>query len=122
MENNNTAIAETFYTAMGEKNVEAMEKYIHPEIQFSTPLVAIKGKEDYLEAVANFTAFFKTLTIRAKFGEGDQAMVVYDLDYPAPIGKLPAAALMTFQKELIVKIELFYDARPFEKKKSEILS
>jgi hypothetical protein len=35
---------------------------------------------------------------------------------PDPIGKLRAAVLMEFTDQLISKIELFYDGRPFEKK------
>lgn len=69
-----------------------------------------------LEATKNFMAFFKTLTLRAKFGFADQAMVVYDVDFPDPIGIIPTASLMTFQEELVTKIELFFDARPFDKK------
>jgi hypothetical protein len=113
MNQNIMAIAETFYITMAEKNLVALEKYVHTDIQFSAPLAKLQGKEAYFEAVKSFSAFFKILTIRAKFSEGDQAMVVYDLDCPAPIGRLPSAALMTFQTKLIIKIELFYDARPF---------
>ena len=115
MNQNNVAIAQTFYTAMGEKNIEAMEKYVHSDIQFIAPLAKLQGKEVYLEALKGFTAFFKTLTMRAKFGEGDQAVVVYDVDCPAPVGKVPSVALLTFQEGLITRIELFYDARSFNK-------
>jgi len=49
-------------------------------------------------------------------------MLAFDLDFPPPIGNLPIAALMTFKNKLIVKIELFYDARPVDMKKDEIFS
>ncbi len=55
--------------------------------------------------------FFNTLTIRAKFGSQDQAMLAYDIN--CPIGICRAAALVQFENGLIVSIELFYDARPF---------
>jgi len=116
MNENNVAVAEAYYTAMKEKNVEGMGKYLHPDVQFKGPLVEIKGKEAFLEAAKGFVTFFKTLTIRAKFGSGDQAMVVYDLDFPEPVGRLPTAGLITFQDGLIAKIELFCDGRPFDKK------
>jgi len=80
------------------------------------PLAKMTGKEAVIEAIKKFASFFKTLTIRAKFGFGDQAMVVYDSDFPEPIGNLSSVALMTFYEGLITKIELFFDARPFEKK------
>jgi hypothetical protein len=47
-------------------------------------------------------------------------MFAYDMIVPAPIGKFRPALLMEFTDRLISKIELFYDCRPFEEKKSEI--
>jgi hypothetical protein len=55
----------------------------------------------------------KALHLRAGFASGDQAMLVYDLEFQDPIGSCPTANLMTFQDGLIRTIELFYDARPF---------
>ena len=116
MTKNNAAIAEEYYTLMGKKDIESLEKHLHPKVQFTGPLAKMMGKEAVLEATKKFASFFKALTIRAKFGFGDQAMIVYDLDFPEPNGNLSSAALMTFHEGLITKIELFYDARPFEKK------
>lgn len=115
MNQNNVAIAKTFYTAFGEKNIETMEKYLHPDVQLITPLSQLQGKEAYLEAVTNFMAFFKALTIRAAFGEEDQALIVYDLDCSPFIENASAAALMTFQDGLIIRNELFHDTSPFNK-------
>lgn len=110
------SIAQGFYTAMGNKNVKDMEKHLHPNVQFMAPLATANGKEAYLEALKGFTSYFNTLTIRAAFGSKDQAMVVYDVDFPAPVGKCPTAVHLTFEDELITKIQLFYDGRLFEKK------
>jgi len=114
--NNNIAIAEAYYTAMAEKNIAGMEKYLHPDVRLISPLAEILGKEAVLESAKKLIALFKTLTIRAKFGSEDQAMLAIDLDYPAPIGNLRTAVLMTFKDGLITKNELFFDARPFDKK------
>lgn len=108
--------AEAYYKAISEKKMDVLEKYLHPEVEFIGPLAESKGKEAILEATKRFAAFFKTLTIRSKFGTEDQAMIIYEVAFPEPIGNLRSASLMTFQKDLITKIELFYDARPFEKK------
>jgi hypothetical protein len=110
------AIAEAYYKAMGEKNAGAVEKYLHPDIQFIAPLAKLTGKENVLEAAKRFTLLFKSLKIRCKFGSENQAMIVYDLECPEPIGSFSSTSLMTFHEGLISKIELFYDARPFEKK------
>ena len=115
MNQKNMAIANTFYTAFGEKNLETMEKYLHPDVQLITPLSTLQGKEAYLDAVKGFMVFFKALTIRATFGEGDQTVVVYDLECGEGIGKTSAVALMTFQEGLIIRNELFHDISPYAK-------
>ena len=47
-------------------------------------------------------------------------MFAYYMVAPKPIGKFRAAVMMEFTDQLISKIELFYDASPFQEKKSEI--
>jgi hypothetical protein len=49
------------------------------------------------------------------FGSESQAMLTYDADFGEPIGICRTAVLMAFRDDLIERIELFYDARPFEK-------
>lgn len=122
MHKTNIAIAEAYYAAMAKEDAFGMESCLHPDVQFIGPLAEMTGKEAVLEAAKKFAAFFKTLTIRARFGSGDQVMLAYDFEFPAPIGKFSAAVLMTFQGGLIAKFELFYDARPFEQKKDRIFS
>lgn len=107
------ATAEAFYTAFGEKTIEAMAQYLHPDVQLTTPLIKRQGKASYLEAAKGFASAFDTLTIRTAMAEGDEAVVVYDVDFPAPIGKVRTAALITFQDRLISRIELFFDATLF---------
>ena len=119
---NNVAIAEAYYKAMGEKDLESIGKYLHPDVQFIGPLAKKSGKEDVLEAAKNFCVLFKTVTIRAKLGEGNVVMLVNDLEFPDPVGMFPTAVLMRFQEGLIERIELFYDPRPLLEHKDKIFS
>jgi len=117
MSKNNLAIAETYYKALGEKNIEATEKYLNVDVQCIGPLVKVVGRGNVVEANKKFISLFKTLKIRSSFASQDQAMIVYDLECEAPVNIFSAAALLTFKDNLICKIELFYDARPFDVKK-----
>lgn len=116
------AIAVAYYTALGEKNIELVKKYLHPEIQFTDPQEKVVGKEAVVNAAKGFTAIFKSLTIRVKFGSEDQAMIVYDLEIPSFNKNLRAASLLSFREGLISKIELIYDTKCFTEKKEEVLS
>lgn len=105
------AVAVAYYTALGNKDMEEVKKYLHPDIQFSDPQESVVGREAVLKAAKGFTAIFKALTIHAKFGSENQAMIVYDVNIPGLSKNLRAASLLSFQEGLISNIELVYDTR-----------
>lgn len=122
MSEKNIASAVAYYHAMSNKDLAAMEKYIHPDVRLVSPLAKITGKAAVLNSVKHFLAVFNKLTVRAQFGAGNQVMLAYDLDCPSPLDAIRGAVLLTFQDGLIIHYELFYDARPFETKKDEIFA
>lgn len=119
---NHAAQAEKYYSLVGEKNIDAVKKFLHPDVEFYGPLANLKGKEAVAQATYHFMNSFKSLTIRAKFGEGDQAMVVYDVDIPGIAKEFPGASLLNFRDGLIVRIQLFYDGGRIMAKKDEIFT
>ncbi len=120
MPNKNLVSAVAYYQAMNNKDLTTIEKYLHANVRLISPLAEVTGKEAVLNSVKHFLPVFNKLTIRAQFSSGDQVMLAYDLDCPAPIGLYRGAVLLTFQEGLIARYELFYDARPLEKKRDEI--
>lgn len=116
MNKNNMEIAKSYYTAIGQKNIQEVERYLHPHVHVISPLIEKNGKKAALEALKGFIAAFNTLTIRTAFSSHDQAMLAVNVEYPAPIGNLRTASLISFQDGLIVKVELFFDGRPFEQR------
>ncbi len=102
-----------YYTALGQKSLEEVKKHLHPDIQFTDPQEKVIGKEAVLKAAKGFTGIFKTLTIHAKFGSEDQAMIIYDVEIPGFAKKLRAASLLSFKEGLISKIDLIYDTLCF---------
>lgn len=122
MKINHAELGQKYYQNVGEKNIEAMEKFLHEEVELHSPLAVAKGKEAVVKATSNFMKSFNTLTIRSVFGSEEQAMVVYITDIPGISNNFPGASLITIQDGLIKKIELFYDGSRFKEKKEEIFS
>ena len=120
----NVTTAEAYYEAMNNKDLAGVARHLHPDVRFVGPMADLVGKEAVLEAAKRFVTLIKSLRVRAKFGSDDTAMLAYDVDFGEPIGICRTAVLMTFKQGLIASIELFYDARPFEKnlKKDAIFS
>lgn len=117
MKKDTVATAVAYYTALGNKNIEEVKKYLHPDIQFTDPQEQVVGKDTVLKAAQGFMGIFKNLTIRTKFGSEDQAMIVYDVEIPNFAKALRAASLLSFQDGLISKIELIYDTGCFKEGK-----
>ena len=110
MKTDTKAIGVAYYTALSEKQIEKVKKYLHPDIRFTDPQETVVGQESVLKAAQGFMGIFKSLAIRAEFGSENQAMIVYEVEIPGLPKKLQAASLLSFQEGQISKIELFYDS------------
>lgn len=113
MSTNYASRGEEYYRLVGAKDIEGIKKYLDPDVEFYGPLATLKGREAVLVANTHFMNSFNSLTVQAKFGQGDQAMVVYHVDIPGISKEFPGAAMLTFRDGLIVRIQLFYDGTPF---------
>lgn len=116
----NLKFAENYYNAMLTKDFDKMASHLHDNVHFIGPLAEMHGKEQIVTAAKNFGGILQDIQIRSRFASHDQIMFAYDMVVPAPISKFRAAVLMEFTDRLISKIELFYDASPFQEKKREI--
>lgn len=108
--------AEEYYTLVGKRDIEGIKGYLHPDVEFKGPLAAYKGREAVLNATHTFMNTFKSLTIRAKIGSDNQAMIIYDVDVPGISPSFFGASHLSFQEGLIKKIELYFDGSLFKKK------
>ena len=75
MSEKNIKIAESYYNAMGRKDMAQAGSYLHKNVKFIGPLSELNGKDAVLTAATYFSALLKGVTIRAKFGSEDQAML-----------------------------------------------
>ncbi len=116
----NLSLAESYYNAMLAKDFDKMASFLHDNVHFIGPLAEMHGKEPIVTAAKNFGGILQDIQIRSRFAGGNQIMFAYDMIVPAPIGEFRAAVLMEFMDRRISKIELFYDASPFQEKRSEI--
>jgi ketosteroid isomerase-like protein len=114
--NNNMAVAEKYYAALARKDLTEMAQYLHPDVEFISPLATLQGKQAYLKAAKGFAEAIVTITVRGIFGDDNQVMMAYDTLFPEPIGHFATASLITFEDGLMRKLEFFYDSRPLVNK------
>ncbi len=114
---NNIEIAESYYKNMLEKNFDDMAACLHEDVRFISPFADISDKARLVESAKKVSDILSNVQIREKFSSDNTAMLAYDFTFTNPAIKLRTAVLMEFKNNLISKIELFYDGRPFEIKK-----
>lgn len=112
---NNLKSAENYYNALLAKDFDKMASYLARNIHFISPLAEMQGKEAVISAAKGLGQILENIKIRSKFTHQNQIMFAYDFMFPEPICELRAAVLMEFTNQLISKIELFFDGRPFVK-------
>jgi hypothetical protein len=113
------AMAEEYLSALRRKDLAGIAKLMHPYVQLKSPVAEVTSKEEFLKTCEKAFTMLEDIKIRAKFGNEEHAMIVYDYVLRLPIGLTRTASLITVQDKLIRTIELFFDARPFEKKHKE---
>lgn len=100
---------------MSHKSIPELEKYLHPEVEFKSPLMQIVGKENVAQGAQHFMNAFNSLEIHHVFEENDSAMIIFDTHCPAPIGTFRSATYIIIENNFIAKMELFFDASLFSK-------
>lgn len=120
IETNNITIVENYYNAILAKDFATVESSLHDQVYFIGPLAELHGKAAVVDAAKNLSQMLTKIDIRVKLANTHQVMFAYDFLFPEPIGLLRASVLMELQDQLITRIELFYDGRPFFEKKDDI--
>jgi len=111
-----------YYDAMIAKDFETMGSYLHDEVEFLGPLAERKGKASLIAAAENLSQILDKIEIRSRFENDNQVMLAYDFLFPSLNLNLRSAGMINFKKGLIIRIEVFYDGRPFQQKQEEIFT
>ncbi len=115
MNENVLAAASAYLKAWDNKDLAEISEYLHPEVRFLGPMADVTGKEPVLASAQRMFPLMQNLNVRSIFSSGEQVMAAYDFICAQPVGNCRTAELITFKDGLISQIELFFDARPFEK-------
>ena len=108
-------IAVSHYDGIMSGDFKTIASNLHEDVQLISPLAEVKGRDVIVESAKTLHDILNNVEIRAKFCSGSQVMLAFDFFFKQEGFDLRSAVLMTFSKEKISKIELFYDGRPFEK-------
>lgn len=103
-----------YMDAWARKDIAGIARHVHPDVQFLGPMVETQGRDAFLRSSEGIFRMLERIALRGTFIAGARAMFAYDFVCRPPIGIVRTGELVDFDGVLIRRIELFYDARPFE--------
>ena len=108
-------VVRKFYDAVVRRDFAAARAYLHDQLVFVGLFETYPDPESYLKTLEGLMGITTRLEIRMVIGEGDQAVVFFDLVARAPA---EATTLVAEWHELregrIARVHSAFDGRPFE--------
>lgn len=105
-------VALAYHRAWTSKDLDTAMSYVANEIVCDAPAGRIEGAEAYREFMAPFVAMLLDASLIAAYGDGQQAVIVYDTRTTlVPSG--PAAECVTVEAARITYSRFIFDRTPF---------
>ena len=108
------AVAVAFVEAFGRGDMTAVAGYLADDVAFESPRVALTGAAPVLEAMGQFAQAVTGVSVLAVVGDGDQAMIMYDME-TGPFGTLRAVDHLVVRDGRITADTLVFDTYELRK-------
>lgn len=106
------AIARTYVDAIANRDVNTILAISADDVVCSSPIGQTKGLEQFRAFQEGFARMIKNLTILAVYGDGERAVVVYDVE-THPVPHAIVAELIYVRNGKLTSTDVIYDATPF---------
>ena len=104
-------IAIAFTQAWTSHGVPKAAQYVSEDVVFEGPLAQTTGSAAYLKGLAGLARDVTGFKMLAAYGDGDQALLMYDLTTRS-YGNLTCAKLLTIRNGKIERDKLTFDSHP----------
>jgi len=107
-------VARRYHRAWTSRNFDAAGGLLDPKLETDLPLNDYARREDFAAALAGFGALVNRVEVLAEFENGDEALLLYDLEVDG-IGPLRVAEHFTVADGRITRIRMVNDTAELRK-------
>ena len=100
-------VAMAYHRAWSTRDLDGVGQHLADDLEVEVPINSYSGKADFLEAVQRTARNASRVTLLAELGDGDQAMLLYDMTLP--IGTLRVAEHFTISGGKIRRVRQIHD-------------
>lgn len=105
-------VARAYFDAMARKDVDAIVALSADDVVCISPVGRLGGVQAFSDFQTGFAKMIKSLKLLAAFGEGEQAVIVYEAD-TYPVANAIVAEYIMIKDGKIASTNVIYDGAPF---------
>ena len=105
-------VARIYVNAIAGKDIEKILSVSADDIICNSPVGRLEGIAAFRGFHEGFARMIKKVTVRAAFGDDEQAVIVYSAE-THPVPSATTAELIVVKNGKITSTEVIYDATPF---------
>jgi hypothetical protein len=113
------SLARAYLSAVGNKELDKVERLLAPNVTFTGPVTKLSGAADFVAALRRIGAVHVRNDIQRVFVDGNEACVIYDF-VTDTIGSVPTIEWLRFDGGRIRDVKLYYDQVPWQKLREEL--
>jgi hypothetical protein len=102
------AVVLKYHAAWTRKDFAAARAILSPNLQVEVPVNQYPTRDSFAEALAGFGSFARDVALLGEFAQGEQAMLLYDVDV-AGLGPFRVAEHFTVKGDVITRIRQIHD-------------
>jgi SnoaL-like domain len=102
------AVALAYHRAWTARDFAAAARLLASDLETDVPLNRYAGKDEFVGALTGFAGLVHRVELLARFGRGDEALLLYDME-TEPFGTIRIAEHFTVSGGLIARIRHVHD-------------
>ena len=102
------SVVRAYYRGWTSKNFDEAVRLLAPDLKVEVPINDYPTTESFAEALAGFGGLVTGVELLSELGEGNEAMLLYDVDVEG-LGKIRIAEHFTVAEGRITRIRQIHD-------------
>jgi hypothetical protein len=102
------SVVDAYHRGWTSKRFDESTRLLAPDLRVEVPINDYPTRESFAQALASFGAMVERVDLLATFAQGDQAMLLYDMDVKG-LGKMRVAEHFTVKNGLIERLRQIHD-------------
>ena len=107
------SVVEQYQRAFGSGDLETARSLLADDLHFEGPIDTFDRADDYLASVTKLKQIVKGIDVKKVLADDTDVVTIYDMHTNTPAGTSKIAEWATVENDKIVKLRVFFDARPF---------